>query len=156
MLWTVIKCTVDQWFQHRSARLGAALAYYSVFSMGPLLLIVTSIAGLLFGADAVRGSLGAQFRTLLGETGSKAVEAMLAGASSPQSGRLAATQRHAPFRALARRILIGEESWCALTWVSSRQCDRPHRDMVMHLLLLGRHTDGASRLATNWPASRSF
>src|SRR6476469_11269006 len=89
MFWTVIKCAVDQWFQHRSARLGAALAYYSVFSMGPLLLIVTSIAGLLFGADAVRGSLSAQFSSLLGETGSKAVETMLAGASSEQSGMLA-------------------------------------------------------------------
>jgi len=86
----VLKTAIDQWFRHRSARLGAALAYYSVFSMGPLLLIVTSVAGLFFGADAVRGSLTAQFRSLLGEAGSKAVEAMLAGASSEQSGRLAA------------------------------------------------------------------
>ena len=58
--------------------------------MGPLLLIVTSIAGLFFGADAVRGSLASEFRALLGETGSKALEAMLAGASSQQTGRLAA------------------------------------------------------------------
>ena len=89
MIWTVLKTAVDQWFRHRSARLGAALAYYSVFSMGPLLLIVTSIAGLFFGADAVRGSLTSQFKSLLGETGSKAVEAMLAGASSEQSGIIA-------------------------------------------------------------------
>src|SRR5436190_4827381 len=89
MTWTIITTAVDQWFRHRSARLGAALAYYSVFSMGPLLLIVTSIAGLFFGADAVRGSLSAQFSSLLGETGSKAVETMLAGASSEQSGMLA-------------------------------------------------------------------
>ena len=88
--WKILKIAVDQWFTHRSARLGAALAYYSVFSMGPLLLIVISIAGLFFGADAVRGSLTSQFRSMLGETGSKAVEAMLAGASSPQTGRLAA------------------------------------------------------------------
>jgi membrane protein len=54
--------------------------------MGPLLLIVTSIAGLLFGADAVRGSLSAEFRSMLGESGSKAIEAMLAGASSERSG----------------------------------------------------------------------
>jgi membrane protein len=86
----VLKTAVDQWFRHRSARLGAALAYYSVFSMGPLLLIVTSVAGLVFGTDAVRGSLSAQFRSLLGETGSRAIEAMLAGASSAQSGHLAA------------------------------------------------------------------
>jgi hypothetical protein len=79
MTFTVLKSAVDQWFRHRSGRLGAALAFYSIFSMGPLLLIVTSIAGLLFGADAVRGSLSAEFRSLLGEAGSKAVEAMLAG-----------------------------------------------------------------------------
>ena len=90
MIWNVFKTAIDQWFCHRSARLGAALAYYSVFSMGPLLLIVTSVAGLFFGAEAVRGSLSTQFRSLLGDTGSKAVEAMLAGASSEQSGRLAA------------------------------------------------------------------
>jgi membrane protein len=90
MIWTILKTAVDQWFAHRSARLGAALAYYSVFSMGPLLLIVTSIAGLFFGVEAVQGSLSAQFRSMLGDSGSKAVEAMLAGASSPQSGRLAA------------------------------------------------------------------
>jgi membrane protein len=64
MTWKILKTAIDQWFRHRSARLGAALAYYSVFSMGPLLLIVTSIAGLFFGADAVRGSLTAQFRPL--------------------------------------------------------------------------------------------
>ena len=90
MAWKILKIAIDQWFAHHSARLGAALAYYSVFSMGPLLLIVISIAGLFFGADAVRGSLTTQLRSLLGETGSKAVEAMLVGASSPHSGRLTA------------------------------------------------------------------
>lgn len=88
--WNIFRIAIDQWFTHRSARLGAALAFYSVFSMGPLLLIVISIAGLFFGADAVRGSLSSQFRLMLGETGSKAVEAMLAGASSPQDSRWAA------------------------------------------------------------------
>jgi membrane protein len=58
--------------------------------MGPLLLIVTSIAGLVLGADAVHGSPSAQFRSLLGNTGSKDVEALLAGASSATSGRFAA------------------------------------------------------------------
>ena len=54
-----------------------ALAYYSVFSLGPLLLIVTAVAGLIWGADAVRGAMVAQFRGLLGESGSQAIEAML-------------------------------------------------------------------------------
>ena len=90
MIWAVLTTAVAQWFHHRSPRLGAALAYYSVFSMGPLLLLVTAVAGLFFGADAVRGSLSVQFRSLLGATGSKAIEAMLAGASSKPAGHVAA------------------------------------------------------------------
>jgi len=78
--------TVTDWFRHRSARLGAALAYYSVFSLGPLLLIVTAIAGLFFGADAARRSITSQFRSMIGETGGQAVEVMLKGAESSTAG----------------------------------------------------------------------
>jgi membrane protein len=68
------------------ARSGPCL--HSVFSLGPLLLIVVSVAGLFFGGDAVREALTGQFRSLLGPTGSQAVEAMLKGASSTGSGIL--------------------------------------------------------------------
>lgn len=86
----VLRTAIMDWFRHRSARLGAALAYYSVFSMGPLLLIITSVAGAFFGEDAVRSSLSGQFRSLLGEAGSQAVDAMLKGAGTRKSGQLAA------------------------------------------------------------------
>jgi membrane protein len=86
----IVRAAFDDWLRHRDARLGAALAYYSVFSLGPLLLIVVSTAGLIFGRDAVRNSLTAQFRSLLGPLGSQAVEAMLKGASEPATGKLAA------------------------------------------------------------------
>jgi membrane protein len=79
-----------EWLRHKSPRLGAALAYYSVFALGPLLLIVTGIAGLMFGAENVRSQLTEQLRSLLGPTGAQAVEAMLKGAEgSEQSGWLA-------------------------------------------------------------------
>ncbi len=89
-MWSVLTTAYRNWARHRSARLGAALAYYSVFSLGPILLIVISIAGLWFGKDAVRGSLTQQFRTLLGPDGAQAVEAMLKGASSVEAGGIAA------------------------------------------------------------------
>jgi membrane protein len=88
-MWNVIKTAGNDWLRHHDARLGAALAYYSVFSLGPLLLIVVSIAGVFFGADAGREALTDQFRSLLGPVGSQAVEAMLKGASSPASGTAA-------------------------------------------------------------------
>jgi membrane protein len=89
-MWTVLTTAGNDWLRHHDARLGAALSYYSVFSLGPLLLIVVSVAGLFFGGDAVRDALTTQFRSLLGPTGSQAVEAMLKGASSPSSGILSA------------------------------------------------------------------
>jgi len=90
-MWSLLKTAVNDWLRHRDARLGAALAYYSVFSLGPLLLIVVSIAGLFFGEDAVRTALSSQFRSLLGPLGSQAVETMLKGAGSQASGILTAT-----------------------------------------------------------------
>jgi membrane protein len=86
----IARMAVTDWFRHRGGRLGAALAYYSVFSLGPLLLIVTSIAGFVFGRDAVQGALSGQFKSLVGETGSQAIEAMLKGAAVEASGTLAA------------------------------------------------------------------
>jgi membrane protein len=88
-MWTVLTTAVNDWLRHHDARLGAALAYYSVSSLGPLLLIVVSVAGLFFGGDAVRNALTGQFRSLLGETGSQAVEAMLKGAGSTTGGTIA-------------------------------------------------------------------
>jgi len=85
-MWALLTKAVNGWFRHKSTRLGAALAYYSVFSLGPLLLIVTATAGLFFGAEAARRSITSQFRGMLGETGSQAVEAMLKGAESSTAG----------------------------------------------------------------------
>jgi membrane protein len=87
--WSLIKETALSWSNHKAARLGAALSYYSVFSFGPLIVIAIAIAGLVFGQDAVRGEVGAQLRDLLGDAGAQAVNAMLAGASTPREGIVA-------------------------------------------------------------------
>jgi membrane protein len=87
--WSLIKETALSWSNHKAARLGAALAYYSIFSVGPLILITIAVAGLVFGQDAVRGEVSEQIKGLLGDTGAQAVEGMLAGASKPQEGALA-------------------------------------------------------------------
>jgi len=87
--WPIAKATAESWVQHKSARLGAALAYYSVFSIGPLILITIATAGLVFGAEAVRGEVALQLNGLLGDAGANAVEAMLSGADHPRQGVIA-------------------------------------------------------------------
>lgn len=84
--WKLLRETVSRWSEHKDAHLGAALAYYSVFSLGPLIVIAISIAGLAFGGEAVQGQVLGSLRTLLGETGTQAVEAMLKGAGRPYEG----------------------------------------------------------------------
>jgi membrane protein len=86
---TVVKQAAANWSSHKDARQGAALAYYSVFSLGPIIVIAITIAGLLFGQAAVVSEVMSAIREMLGDTGAKAVEAMLAGASRPAAGILA-------------------------------------------------------------------
>ena len=77
---------VEAWSADYAPSMGAALSYYSVFSMGPLVLIVISVAGLVFGQDAVRGELFGQLRGLMGDQAAAGVEALLASVSKPSSG----------------------------------------------------------------------
>ncbi len=74
----------------RSARTAAALAFYTVFSLAPLLIISIAIAGFFFGADAARGEIVGQIRGLVGEAGAQAIEEMLLHAARPGAGVIAA------------------------------------------------------------------
>ena len=68
--------------------MGAALAFYTLFSIAPLLLIVISVAGLVFGAQAARGEIFAQLTSLLGADSAKTIESMLQGLNRPEAGFL--------------------------------------------------------------------
>jgi len=84
--WTLVKSAVSSWLDDYAPSMGAALSYYSVFSLAPLLLIVVSVAGLVFGEEAVRGELFAQLQGLMGEDAAKAIQGLLASVSKPSHG----------------------------------------------------------------------
>ena len=86
---TVIHCAISAWIDHRAASKGAALAFYTLFSMAPILLLVIAIAGFFYGTDAVQGEILAQLRGLVGAQGAEAIQLILAGASNHEQGRLA-------------------------------------------------------------------
>ncbi|MDQ6612780.1 MAG: YihY/virulence factor BrkB family protein, partial [Gemmatimonadota bacterium] len=85
LLWTAAK----NWSSDNVPRLGASLAYYTLFSMAPVLVIAIAIAGLVFGADAVRGEIVGQIQGIVGADGAQAVQALLEGASKRGSGVVA-------------------------------------------------------------------
>jgi membrane protein len=84
--WSLLSDAASGWMSHKASTLGAAVAYYSIFSIGPLMLIAISIAGLFFGHDAVRGEVSAQLSRLLGAQGAKGIESMLAGVGQFSEG----------------------------------------------------------------------
>lgn len=80
---------IQAWNADKAPRLGAALAYYTLFAMSPVLLVVIAIAGLVFGPEAVRGEIVGQIDQLIGSQGARTVETMLENAYRPREGRLA-------------------------------------------------------------------
>ncbi|HEY6073065.1 MAG TPA: YihY/virulence factor BrkB family protein [Anaerolineales bacterium] len=89
-MWTqfisLIKGTFEEWREDNAARLAAALAYYTTFSLAPLLVLVIAIAGLLGGREAAQSHVMGQISSLVGVQGGEFVKSMLQTASHPATG----------------------------------------------------------------------
>ena len=79
----LFKAAAANWVDDHAQSMGAALAYYTIFSVAPLLLIVISVAGLVFGEEAARGGIYGQLEDMLGSTGALAVQSLLGSARRP-------------------------------------------------------------------------
>ena len=85
----ILRETVREWNDDKVPRLGAALAFYGMLSMGPLLLIVIAMASLAFGRDETTTYIFGEIRGVIGDKGALAVQSILAGASNPQASIIA-------------------------------------------------------------------
>jgi membrane protein len=85
----VMRCAVTEWLSHRASSKGAALAFYTLFSLAPILVLVIAIAGFFYGVDAAQGQLLDELRGLVGKQGAETIQAILAGARNKESGKLA-------------------------------------------------------------------
>src|SRR3954468_25101440 len=87
---SVLADSLSAWIGHRAGSKGAALAFYALFSMTPILMLAIAGAGYVFGAEAARGDIVAQVERLVGSSGAQVILALLAGARDPFAG-IAAT-----------------------------------------------------------------
>src|SRR3954470_3506900 len=85
----LVKDSASSWSEDRAPSMGAAISYYSVFSLAPLLVLVIAVAGLFFGADQVQGAVFGQISALMGEDAARAVDEMLKHAQEPKTGGIA-------------------------------------------------------------------
>ncbi len=90
-VWPLLRETYTEWTADGAPRLAAALAYYTAFSIGPLLILIIAVAGALFGDEAVRGQVAAQMDGLIGSDGARMLEEMIENAAAERSGILATT-----------------------------------------------------------------
>ena len=90
-IWQLLKTTVMQWFEDQPFQLASSLAYYTLFSLAPLLIIVIAIAGLVFGREAAQQQIVGTLQGMIGEQSAEAVKGMIQSASSqPKTGMISA------------------------------------------------------------------
>jgi membrane protein len=83
--WRLLKETFAEWNEDKASQMAAALAYYTVFSLAPLLIIVIAIAGFFFGEEAARGEIVGQIKGLVGTDGATVIQTALENAHTPGS-----------------------------------------------------------------------
>src|SRR5215213_5793414 len=86
---SLVKTAIANWFEHNVPRLSASVAFYTLLSLAPLLIIVIAVAGAVFGKEAAQGQLVWQIQDLIGRDGAEMVQTLLKGANKPKAGTLA-------------------------------------------------------------------
>src|SRR5579863_444853 len=87
--WALLKEACSAWMEDNAPRLGAALAFYSIFSLTPVLIAVIAVAGAVFGRAAAEGEILRQIQAFVGRTGAAAIQTVIQSANRPGFGTLA-------------------------------------------------------------------
>lgn len=85
---TIVKQTASDWVDDDASRLAASLAFYTLLSMAPLVIITVAIAGVVLGPEAARGQLAAELSRVVGSNAARGIQAVVASAYSPSTGTL--------------------------------------------------------------------
>ncbi len=87
--WRLVKHSVRSWQDDYASSMGAAIAFYTAFSIAPLLIIVIAVAGFVWGEDAIRGEILRQLSGLVGTEGAAGVQELIRNADQPRQGATA-------------------------------------------------------------------
>ncbi|MBK7859975.1 MAG: YihY/virulence factor BrkB family protein [Archangiaceae bacterium] len=87
--WHLVKETISEWSDDNASTRAASLAYYTAFSIAPMVIIAVAVAGALFGEEAARGELHRQIQDLVGDSGARVIEDMVDSAAQPGRGTIA-------------------------------------------------------------------
>jgi len=113
---TVMKSAVRGWARDRAPSMGAAVAYYTVFSMAPILLVVIAVAGMIFGERAARGALVGNLKDVLGPEGAQALEALIRHAAIGKAGPIATVAGLGALMIAATAVLMELQAALNVVW----------------------------------------
>jgi membrane protein len=131
----LLRETFQGWSDDKAPKMGAALSYYTVFSLAPLLVVVIAIAGLIFGKDAARGRIVGQLSGLLGRDAAQLIETMIAKASEPAAGILAAVIGVVTLLLGATGVLMELHDDLNIIWKVTAKAGRGWKGMLRDRLL---------------------
>src|SRR5918996_1558949 len=131
----ILKRTVAGWWNDNVPRLGASLAYYTLFALAPILIVAITIAGVFFGTEAVEREVTGQIRGLVGEHGARAVQAMLEGASQRSGNGVATAVGLVTFFLGATGAFLELQTALNAIWRVKPRADAGIKDMLLQRLL---------------------
>ena len=150
-LWDLIRGSVEGYIADDAMSRGAAIAYYSFFSVAPLLVIAIAIAGIFFGPQAVQGAVSHQLRELMGDTGAQVVEGLIRSAADQQSGRIAAVIGIVVLLVTASSVFTEVQTALNVIWrapaARTRHLDPPAAEQAGQRRAGARHRAAAAGLA---------
>jgi membrane protein len=130
-----MKNAAKWWWNDNIPHLGAAISYYTVFALAPILVVAIAIAGFAFGADAVRGEIVGQIEGLVGHSGAVAVQSMLEGASNHSSGIVATIVGLVTLFLGATGLFLELQTALNAIWRVKPKADAGFRDLVLQRVI---------------------
>jgi membrane protein len=114
--WRLLRAAATGWWSDRAMSLGASIAFFTVFSLAPMLLAVVAIAGLAFGHDAAQGAIVAELGGLLGDRAASTIQDMIASASNVRSGIVGTAVGIVTFLVLVTGAVIELQDVLNIVW----------------------------------------
>jgi len=121
VMWSIARDTAYAWIDHNASSLGAALSFYTLFSIAPILVIAMAVASSIFGPNAAETQVLDQMRSLLGDAGAKAVQNLLSSAHQSGSKGFAAAVAVVTLLVGATSVFGELQSTLDSIWKSPRQ-----------------------------------
>jgi membrane protein len=134
-IFDLVKQTGSEWFDQGVSRMGAALAFYTLFAIAPLFVIVLAIAGVWFGEEAARGELSSQVSGLVGRDGGEAIQALVSAANRPLTGAWATTIAVATLFVASTGVFVELQDSLNSVWSVRRVPGRGLRNFIKDRIL---------------------